>query len=248
MTDTHARQYPVVEIFGPTIQGEGAMIGVPTVFVRLGGCDDRCSWCDSMHAVLPEYRPQWAKLTAIEITQQVLNLARRSITVTLSGGNPALHNCAELIAELKGAGCLPVIETQGTVAPLWFADLGHLTLSPKPPSSGNPTDFEKVLAAVRNGPRHPNGISIKVVVFDEADLKYALDIFHGIEKRSAVPVRQFVQVGNRFVLPSEGREHLREHMLDDLSTLVTRVIEAKAYNVTVLPQLHALLWGNARGV
>ena len=38
----------ISEIFGPTIQGEGALIGVPTVFVRTGGCDFRCSWTPSM--------------------------------------------------------------------------------------------------------------------------------------------------------------------------------------------------------
>ena len=45
---------PVVEIFGPTIQGEGAEAGIPTHFVRVGGCDFRCSWCDTMYAVDPE--------------------------------------------------------------------------------------------------------------------------------------------------------------------------------------------------
>ena len=45
---------PVVEVFGPTIQGEGELAGVPTAFVRFGGCDYRCSWCDSLFAVLPE--------------------------------------------------------------------------------------------------------------------------------------------------------------------------------------------------
>jgi len=46
----------VSEIFGPTIQGEGALIGQPTVFVRTGGCDYRCSWCDSLHAVDSRFR------------------------------------------------------------------------------------------------------------------------------------------------------------------------------------------------
>ena len=49
----------VSEIFGPTIQGEGVLIGLPTVFVRTGGCDYRCSWCDSLHAVDPKYRHDW---------------------------------------------------------------------------------------------------------------------------------------------------------------------------------------------
>jgi 7-carboxy-7-deazaguanine synthase len=46
----------ISEIFGPTIQGEGVLIGLPTVFVRTGGCDYRCSWCDSLHAVDSAFR------------------------------------------------------------------------------------------------------------------------------------------------------------------------------------------------
>lgn len=38
---------PVMEIFGPTVQGEGMVIGQKTMFVRTAGCDYRCSWCDS---------------------------------------------------------------------------------------------------------------------------------------------------------------------------------------------------------
>ena len=46
----------ISEIFGPTIQGEGPLMGRPTVFVRTGGCDYRCRWCDTLYAVLPEFR------------------------------------------------------------------------------------------------------------------------------------------------------------------------------------------------
>ncbi len=51
MIHTRSNEIRVSEIFGPTIQGEGVLIGLPTVFVRSGGCDYRCSWCDSLHAV-----------------------------------------------------------------------------------------------------------------------------------------------------------------------------------------------------
>jgi len=47
------RTIPVLEIFGPVIQGEGPLAGQVSHFVRLGLCDYRCSWCDSMFAVDP---------------------------------------------------------------------------------------------------------------------------------------------------------------------------------------------------
>ena len=55
----------IAEIFGPTIQGEGALIGEPTVFVRAGGCDYRCAWCDSLLAVDSAYRNDWAAMSGI---------------------------------------------------------------------------------------------------------------------------------------------------------------------------------------
>ena len=81
----------VSEIFGPTIQGEGALIGVPTVFVRLGGCDYRCSWCDSLHAVESAYRESWTPMSAEAVMDEVARLSGgRPLLVSLSGGNPAM--------------------------------------------------------------------------------------------------------------------------------------------------------------
>lgn len=53
----------IAEIFGPTIQGEGVLIGEPTVFVRTGGCDYRCAWCDSLHAVESRFRHEWKTMS-----------------------------------------------------------------------------------------------------------------------------------------------------------------------------------------
>ncbi len=78
----------VSEIFGPTVQGEGAVIGKPTVFVRTGGCDYRCSWCDSKFAVLPEFRTTWRRMFPEDVLSEIKKLSSRPILVTLSGGNP----------------------------------------------------------------------------------------------------------------------------------------------------------------
>ena len=67
----------MIEVFGPTIQGEGAEAGLPCNFVRLGGCDFRCSWCDTMYAVDPaEVRANAERMTAEQIVDR-LDRARR---------------------------------------------------------------------------------------------------------------------------------------------------------------------------
>ena len=65
-----ASRIRISEIFGPTVQGEGPLIGCPTVFVRTGGCDYRCSWCDTLYAVLPEFSGDWRAMSEAEILQR----------------------------------------------------------------------------------------------------------------------------------------------------------------------------------
>src|SRR5207302_11308894 len=92
VTRIATRTIMVSECFGPTLQGEGALIGKPTIFVRTGGCDYRCDWCDTRCAVLPEHRSEWYPITADEVFAEVQRLSGHNpILVTLSGGNPAMQ-------------------------------------------------------------------------------------------------------------------------------------------------------------
>jgi 7-carboxy-7-deazaguanine synthase len=138
---TRVRTHPVIEVFGATIQGEGAEAGMPTHFVRLGGCDYRCTWCDTMYAVDPALvRANAEGLSVDEILGRVADLEGRPRWVTVSGGNPALHELADLVDGLHDAGFLVAAETQGSVWRPWLASLDRLTISPKPPSSGMATE------------------------------------------------------------------------------------------------------------
>src|SRR3954464_7540281 len=70
--DKKAKKIAVVEIFGPTIQGEGPLAGSKTMFIRFGGCDYRCKMCDSLHAVIPSAVKKNARyMTAEEIADEV---------------------------------------------------------------------------------------------------------------------------------------------------------------------------------
>ena len=127
----------VSEIFGPTIQGEGSLIGTQTIFVRTGGCDYRCSWCDTGYAVLPEHQDDWQKLSADAVMAEIETLSNQQpMWVTLSGGNPAMQELGQLIESGQAKGYQFSMETQGSIAQPWFSLLDQLTLSPKPPSSG----------------------------------------------------------------------------------------------------------------
>jgi 7-carboxy-7-deazaguanine synthase len=229
----------ISEIFGPTIQGEGPLIGTPTVFVRTAGCDYRCTWCDTLYAVLPEHRDEWTFMSAAEVLREVNRLSSgKPILVTLSGGNPALQPLAELIREGRGEGHRFAMETQGSIAQPWFADLESLVISPKPPSSGMTVDWSALRACVEAA-GEGQSVALKIVVFDDVDFDFARDV---ASRFPQLPV--YLQPGN----PVHQTELHTPALLGRLSWLVDKVREAQWHDARVLPQLHVLVWGDKRGV
>jgi 7-carboxy-7-deazaguanine synthase len=245
MTVASETRIRVSEIFGPTIQGEGALIGLPTVFVRAGGCDYRCSWCDTLHAVDPAYREEWLPMTVDEIWEKVSALSGgRPLTISLSGGNPAIQPFGPLIERGHGQGYGFALETQGSLARSWFADLDHLVLSPKPPSSGMTPDwgvFSECLAAAARRPK----IALKMVVFDERDYDFCRSVSG---RYPDLPV--YLQPGNHTPPPPDNDDAAID--LDGITRrmlwLVEKVTSDRWFEARVLPQLHVILWGNRRGV
>lgn len=231
----------IAEIFGPTIQGEGALIGEPTVFVRTGGCDYRCSWCDSLHAVESRYRDTWAAMSDDAVWDEVLRLSGgQALTVSLSGGNPAIHDFGPVIARGRAGGYRFACETQGSVARPWFSDLDTLVLSPKPPSSGETVDWETFAACVRAGSGARQTV-MKIVIFDGTDYGWAKDAH---ARHPELPL--YLQPGNPEVDPETPVDP--QALADRLGWLVERTMADAWFTPRILPQLHVLIWGNKRGV
>ncbi len=231
----------IAEIFGPTIQGEGALIGEPTVFVRAGGCDYRCNWCDSLHAVDSQYRHSWAPMSAEAVWAQVRQLSGdRPLTVSLSGGNPAIQDFGPLIAMGRAAGYRFACETQGSIARPWFGDLDTLVLSPKPPSSGEDVDWAGFEACRKLG-SHARQQVMKIVIFDEADYQWAREVH---ARYSDLPL--YLQPGNAEVDPATPVD--LHALADRLGWLTDKAMADGWFAPRILPQLHVLIWGNKRGV
>lgn len=128
-----------------SIQGEGALTGVPSTFLRVSGCNLRCAWCDTPYA---SWHPEGESYSVDEIAEW--SLAQPPKHIVLTGGEPMLFDSIEpLASRLHHAGCHITVETAGTVlrTPASFpVDL--LSLSPKLANSTPDV----------NDPRDPSGV------------------------------------------------------------------------------------------
>lgn len=245
---------PVLEVFGPTIQGEGMVIGQKTIFVRTAGCDYKCSWCDSAFTWNGSAKHLIRHLSAGELITEIEELAldKGCNHVTISGGNPALigEGMADLINMLHQLGVKVGLETQGTRWQNWFHGIDDLTISPKPPSSKMATDWDKLDLIINKLDTScaiaevPHNFSLKTVVFDDADWEYAKQV------HARYPgVQMYVSVGNADVTSLDDIDGLRKGLIDKLGWLFDKIINEPLMNdVRPLPQLHTLVWGNRRGV
>ncbi|WJW79683.1 7-carboxy-7-deazaguanine synthase QueE [Bartonella sp. TP] len=248
MTPNNTNSIRISEIFGPTIQGEGLLIGQPTIFVRMAGCDFRCNWCDTLHAVDSSFRDEWKLMSVTEIWQQVEFLSSNNpITISLSGGNPAIQNLEDFIKLGRSKGYRFAMETQGSIIKTWFDLLNVLVLSPKPPSSHMSNDWNIFDKCCKT---KANSTIIKIPILDEADYSFAREVF------AKYPLMPFYLQPVNSTPPYLTDLHAKndESFIDipailvRMRWLIDRAMADQWFDVKILPQLHVLIWGNKGGV
>jgi organic radical activating enzyme len=136
-----------------TLQGEGFHTGKAAYFIRLGGCDVGCVWCDVKESWDADKHP---KLSVQEITAIAANHPGRIAVIT--GGEPSMHDLTALCNELHTAGFKTHIETSGS-SPL-NGDLDWITLSPKKFKAPLQENLEKA-------------DELKIVVYNKSDFEWA---------------------------------------------------------------------------
>jgi len=244
--------YPIVEIFGPTIQGEGALTGTVSHFIRFGGCDFSCSWCDSAHAVLPENVRAARKMRTSDI-MATINALPPAEWVTLSGGNPALHDLTRLVSSLHQSHYMVAVETQGSKWHEWLGAVDILTVSPKPPSSGMQNEYLKTFLGRAQGYHEPFGFQccasmvLKVPVYDEVDLDWALNL-HKTYNDIPFYLSIVTEMGGLFGDFADGRIDVAGTLLARYTRITEALLTRGVTDVRIIPQLHYLLWGNRTGV
>ena len=139
----------IVEIFY-SLQGEGVLAGVPSVFIRTAGCNLACRWCDTLYARDPQAGMELPPGAIIERLAQWPQ-ARHCV---VTGGEPTLApELPELTGRLRAAGLHITIETNATASPEPF-DYDLASLSPKLRHAGPgtpPIDPSRLRAWIRRG-------------------------------------------------------------------------------------------------
>jgi 7-carboxy-7-deazaguanine synthase len=225
----------IAEIFY-SIQGEGTLVGVPSVFIRTSGCNLRCTWCDTPYT---SWNPEGADQSLDQILQAAAAYPASHVVVT--GGEPMIApQIVPLTERLRVAGLHITIETAGTVFAPVACDL--MSISPK---------LENSIPHEREGGRwaaqhdrlrwQPEILEqlmreypyqLKFVIASPGDLR---EVEHMRRELNAPP--------SRVVLMPEGitRETMHERGL-----WLAEICKTTGYRFS--PRLHVDLWGDKRGV
>lgn len=245
------KKIPLVEAFGPTIQGEGAVIGQQTYFLRFGLCDYKCKMCDSMHAVDPyqvKQNAHWFTQEEIFEAMQGIKLPGSTNWVTFSGGNPLIHELSELAQRLKSANWKIAVETQGTLFKTWIHQADIITISPKGPGMGENCDLDILDYFIESLGRSTHKANLKVVAFDQRDLEFAKMM---IERYSNYGLPFYLSLGNPYPPGMDAGiefDSMTNILIGQYRQLFEDIkIDPILSQVRFLPQWHTFVWGNDKG-
>ena len=256
-------ELPINELFY-SLQGEGTLAGVPSVFVRTSGCNLRCWFCDSYHT---SWEPTHAWLDLEAILEEIESYEQAE-HVVLTGGEPMIHEvCVDLLSVLDERGYHTTVETNGTIyrdAPIDLASISPKLESSTPTPERDPrseiseesrNDERQPTGAVNQGggewaERHENDridlealtdlvesydFQLKFVVTDDGDMPEILELLADLRDAASVPIRD-----DDVLLMPEGATRER---LEETRTRVAQLAMDHGFRYT--PRLHVDLWNDA---
>ena len=224
----------ISEIFY-SIQGEGRLLGVPSVFIRTSGCNLRCRWCDTPYT---SWQPQGKSWTVEKIVGEVTKYPARHAVIT--GGEPLLApEIGELARRLKQRGAHITIEIAATIFTQLDCDL--ISLSPK---LANSTPWRKAggkFAAMHERRRLNLPVIKKFIDAHDYQLKFVVERRQDFAEIGAL-LEQLRKVDPaRVMIMAQGTTNR------ELNRRARWIVElCKQYGYSYTPRLHIELFGNRR--
>jgi 7-carboxy-7-deazaguanine synthase len=225
----------IAELFY-SIQGEGTLVGVPSVFIRTSGCNLRCTWCDTPYT---SWNPEGADQSVEEILEATAAYPATHVVVT--GGEPMIApQIVALTAALRAAGLHITIETAGTVYAPVACDL--MSISPKLENS-IPHEREGGRWAAQHNRLRWQPEVLKQLIREYAyQLKFVialpgdlLEVDRMRDELNAPP--------SQIVLMPEG---VTRAVMQERGLWLAEICKTTGYRFS--PRLHVDLWGDKRGV
>jgi 7-carboxy-7-deazaguanine synthase len=220
----------IAEIFH-SIQGEGALVGVPSVFVRTSGCNLRCAWCDTPYT---SWHPEGDDWTLERIWAAVEAYPARHVVVT--GGEPMIaREIVDLTQGLRARGRHITIETAGTVFAPVECDL--MSISPKLANSTPEGEWQERHESLRIQPEVVRRLmgdydyQLKFVIAQPEDMGEVRGL-----------VREFGADAGKVILMPEG---IDAAVLRERGVWLAEICKGEGFRFS--PRLHVELWGNRRG-
>jgi 7-carboxy-7-deazaguanine synthase len=235
---------PINELFY-SLQGEGKLAGVSTVFVRTSGCNLRCWFCDSYHT---SWEPTHAWMELDDIIEEVAT--HDADHVVLTGGEPMMHEASvELLDRLGERGYHTTVETNGTIyrdAHIDLASISPKLASSTPTADRDPTgdgDWAErheerrieMDALARLVDEYES--QLKFVVTGSEDMAEITDLVEQVRNATATQVAD-----SDVLLMPEG---VTREELEETRTVVAKLAMEYGYRYT--PRLHVDLWNDAPG-
>jgi 7-carboxy-7-deazaguanine synthase len=222
----------IAEIFH-SIQGEGMLVGMPSVFVRTSGCNLRCTWCDTPYT---SWRPEGEERSIESIAEEVERYGASHVVVT--GGEPMIAPEIEALTHLLKQHV--TIETAGTVDAQVRCDL--MSISPKLANS-TPHDREDGRwAAQHDRLRYQPEILRRLIQLYPYQLKFVIADPNDMTEVHAI-VEAIGASKSRVLLMPEGVDAA---VLAERGRWLADICKREGYRFS--PRLHIELWGNRRGI
>ncbi len=225
----------ISEIFY-SIQGEGRLIGTPSVFIRTSGCNLRCVWCDTPYT---SWNPEGEDWTIKEVLREVRKHSARHIVIT--GGEPLLAaEIQELAAALKRVGAHITIETAATIFKPVACDL--VSLSPKLANSTPWKRQQGKFAQMHEKRRLDLDVIQKFIDGYDYQLKFVADQKRDFDEiRAILDQLKDVDSGRVLIMPQgKTSKELRRK-----ARWIVELCKKNGFGYT--PRLHIELFGNRRG-
>ena len=226
------RKTMVINEFFYSLQGEGSLAGVPSIFVRLAGCPLRCHWCDTKYA----WDPQAGTPMSIE---QILDGIQDFPTryVVLTGGEPMVHDeICEVTSAIRGKGYHLTFETAG-IKHVEGVQADLMSISPKLSNSEPPLNGGK-----QTSERFNEDVLQTLMAAYDYQLKFVIDIAEDLNEVAGVLDRlENVDLYKVFLMPQATQT---AEYLEKARWLVEY---CKQTGFSFSPRLQIMLWGQQRG-